>query len=254
MFAEYISDFIDNNLQRPFFICFSLSLCHHPFAPTPDDPEFAAWDPLKSRSDTAFFPSMVKYMDKKVKQIKDKISSVGLTSKTIIIFMGDNGTPIQISSMFKGQRVQGGKSTSTIYGTHIPLIVSCPTKFLSGQTSNGLIDASDFLPTIAKMAGIAKPKNYGHLDGISFYSLLLGSTARQRDWIYCYWNPQNLTDTFRVWVQDEHYKLYDSTNQHYFFNITKDPNELNPIPRNKLDSFQRARKKTFDSVLQAMHN
>jgi arylsulfatase A len=158
MFAEYISNFIDSNLHNPFFVYFPLSLCHDPFSPTPDDPEFAVWDPLEDGRDTAFFPSMVKYMDKKVKQIVDKINSVGLASRTIIIFMGDNGTPNQISSTFKGERLQGGKNTSTTHGIHVPLIVTCPAKFLSGLTSAGLIDASDFLPTLADMTKINEPK------------------------------------------------------------------------------------------------
>jgi len=254
MFAEYISNFIDKNVNNSFFVYFPLSLCHPPFFPTPDDAEFASWDPLKDHGDTAFFPSMVKYMDKKVKQIKDKISSVGLASNTIIIFMGDNGTPQEISSLFKDQKIQGGKATSTVYGTHVPLIVSCPTKFLTGQASTGLIDASDFLPTIANMAKLSQPKTYGPLDGISFYPLLFGSTERLRDWIYCYWNPQFNQDIFRVWVQDEKYKLYDSTNEHYFFDIRNDPNELTSIPPSQLDHHQKPRRNTFDSVLQVMHN
>jgi arylsulfatase A len=136
----------------------------------------------------------------------------------------------------------------------VPLIVSCPTIFLTGQASNGLIDASDFLPTIANMAKLNQPKTYGPLDGISFYPLLLGSTERLRDWIYCYWNPQFNQDIFRVWVQDEKYKLYDSTNEHYFFDIRNDANELTSIPPSQLDHHQKLRRNTFDSVLQVMHN
>jgi hypothetical protein len=54
-------------------------------------------------------------------------------------------------------------------------------------------------------------------------------------------------------VQDENYKLYDTTNQNFFFNIKTDPLELNPIPGNMLVAREKARKKTFDSVLTNMH-
>jgi arylsulfatase A len=122
------------------------------------------------------------------------------------------------------------------------------------QLSGGLIDATDFLPTLAEAAGIKKPADYGTLDGISFYPLWFGEKKRLRDWIYCYWQPaDNTNTTFRVWTQDENYKLYDSTNNHSFFDINTDPLELNRIPGSELTEAEKARKKTFDSVLKAMH-
>ncbi len=223
MFADYISNFIDSNIANPFFVYFPLSLCHKPFSPTPDDPEYASWNPLVNKSDSSFYPSMVNYMDKKIEQIKDKVASAGLKDKTIIIYIGDNGTPPGITSQFNGQTIPGGKNTSTIYGTHVPCIVYWPSNILPGLVSNGIVDFSDFLPTLANMAKTSKPKTYGPLDGISFYPLLLGSNERLRDWSYCYWHPQNRNDTFRIWVQDENYKLYNNTNQNYFFDIVNDP-------------------------------
>src|ERR1044072_1595149 len=124
LFADYICDFIDSNLLSPFFVYFPLSLCHKPFSPTPDDAEFAAWDPLTDSSDAVYFPSMVKYMDKKVGQIVRKINTSSLTKNTIIIFLGDNGTPPDITSIYNEMAITGGKGTSTTYGTHVPLVVS----------------------------------------------------------------------------------------------------------------------------------
>ena len=254
LFTDYIFDFIDSILSSPFFVYFSLSLCHKPFSPTPDDAEFAAWDPLSSKSDATFYPSMVKYMDKKVKQVVDKINTAGLSNNTVIIFLGDNGTPQELTSLYKGENIEGCKNTSTTYGTNVPLIVSCPGTVPAQQLSGGLIDATDFLPTLAEAAGIKKPANYGTLDGISFYPLWFGEKKRLRDWIYCYWQPENETNTsFRVWTQDENYKLYDSTNNHSFFDINTDPLELDRIPGSELTDAEKARKKTFDSVLKAMH-
>jgi arylsulfatase A len=73
---------------------------------------------------------MVKYMDKKVKQVVDKINSTGLSNNTIIIFLGDNGTPQELTSEYQRETIEGGKNTSTTYGTNVPLIVSSPALFL----------------------------------------------------------------------------------------------------------------------------
>lgn len=255
LFADYISNFIDSNVSNPFFIYFPLSLCHAPFSPTPDDAEYSSWDPLVNQSDQKFFPSMVKYMDKKVQQIIDKINAAGLSHNTIIIYMGDNGTSIQITSKYNGEMLQGGKATSTIYGTHVPLIITWPGTISPQQTSDALIALTDFLPAFADVANIKKPADYGILDGISFYPVLFGSKMRLRDWIYFYWYPQNSENPiFRVWVQDESYKLYDGTYQHFFFNTVNDPYELSPILNDELKEFESQRKSVFDSVLTVMHN
>jgi arylsulfatase A-like enzyme len=193
-------------------------------------------------------------MDKKIGQLIDKINAVGLSGNTIIIFMGDNGTAPDISSMYKGYSITGGKNGSTIYGTHVPLIVDWPGTIAPQQSSPDLIDAADFLPTIASLADTREPSGYGVLDGVSFYPSLFEPRESERDWIYCYWKPGNLKKpTFKVWVQDEHYKLYDSTNKNLFFDIAADPLELSPLSESQFTPAEAGRKKTFDSVLQAMH-
>ena len=128
MFVDYISQFITDHKKKPFFVYYPLSLCHLPFCPTPDDPEYAAWDPLKDKTNKRYFPSMVKYMDKKIGEVIDKISKEGLLQKTIFVFSGDNGTPPAITSQFQGRLIDGGKTTPTEFGVHVPLIVNNPSQ------------------------------------------------------------------------------------------------------------------------------
>lgn len=254
MFVDYIADFIDSNLHNPFFIYYPLSLCHSPFSPTPDDAAFNNWNPLTDASDPSFFPSMVKYMDKKIQQVVAKINNVGLAGNTIVLFVGDNGTPVEITSLLNGKPVKGGKSTTTVYGTHVPLIVSWAGNFPSGKAVDALIDLSDFLPTLASLSGSVIPFSYNPIDGISFTKSLTGSDENSRQWVYCYWKPeQPMVYRFRTWVQNATYKLYDSTNNHNFYNTLKDPLELSPIATNNLTVTEQAIKKTFDSVLVNMH-
>ena len=59
-----------------------------------------------------YFPSMVKYMDKKIGQVLDKVKAAGLANNTIVIYVGDNGTDLRIYSYFRNKRIKGGKSPS----------------------------------------------------------------------------------------------------------------------------------------------
>jgi len=253
MFVNYISKFIDSNLTKPFFVFYSASLVHEPFGPTPDNPEFASWDYTIMPSDKRFFPSMVKYMDKEIQKIIGKLNSRGLLNNTVIIFTGDNGTPSDIGSLFQGHEITGGKGISTVYGTHVPLIVRWPGTVSAGQVSDALIDFSDFLPTLAGIAQVAVPVDYGQIDGVSFVPALDDSKINLRKWVFSSWIHSLTGDKWQRWVQNRRYKLYDSLYQNNFFNIVKDPLELSPIPDQNLTSDEIVIKNKFTNVLNSMH-
>ena len=257
MFVDYINKFIDSNKEKPFFIYYSLSLCHLPFCPTPDDPEYAAWDPMKNPSNKKYFPSMVKYMDKKIGQVISKIDSVGLSNNTIIVFSGDNGTPPNIVSQYQGRNITGGKNKSTDFGTHVPLIVSCPAKIPAGTIQPTIVDYSDFFRTFTDMANI--PSNTlttaGFLDSKSFYPYLISNIPDSvRTWSYCYWKPNSLNPgQNKHFVQDLTYKLYDSTNFNKFFNMAIDSFEVKPLKTNQLTSQEKQIRQNFQSIIASIH-
>lgn len=104
MLFSYASKFIDSNKTNPFFLFYSHTLAQKPWVPTPDDPEFNAWDPAvddEARNDKAYFPGMIAYMDKIIGKLINKIQTEGLLNNTIIIFLGDNATNKAISSTYK---------------------------------------------------------------------------------------------------------------------------------------------------------
>ncbi len=70
--------------------------------------------------------------------------------------------------------ISGQKTETNLWGTLDPLVVYCPGKITPKRDNTTLIDYTDFLPTIADIAGIPKPTNYGTLDGVSFYDNLIG--------------------------------------------------------------------------------
>jgi arylsulfatase A len=245
IFTNYALKFIDSNKQKPFFLYYSIPLAHKKFTPTPDDPEYATWD--FSNSSKKFFPGMIKYMDKQLKILNDKIQSLGLQNNTVFIFVGDNGSPKGISSRFNGITVPGEKGQTTTYGTHVPLIVSWPGHIGPSSKTNQLVDFTDFMPTLADIAGIPAPQNFGILDGKSFYPVLMGSASSSRDNIYNHFQPFISGNHSRLikYVQNSTYKLYDDGR---FYNIAKDVEETSPIPDSKLSLLEVIIKNTFKLV------
>ncbi len=254
IFVDSIFRFMERNINHPFFVYYSMNLLHQPFSPTPDDKEFANWVPDHSNKKGKFFPSMVKYMDKKLGHILDATVSLNIDKETIVIFVGDNGTTEGVESLFNGQTVVGEKGNTTTYGTHVPMAVWWPGRIMPG-VNNDLIDFTDFLPTFAGMANISVP-NYGVLDGVSFYPRLIGGAGTPRDWIFC----QYSFDTLAIhppsrWVQDKSSKLYEDGGYYHpdgFYDLTKDILEKSPIPDNQLTSQQLATKEKFEGILNTL--
>jgi len=163
------------------------------------------------------------------------------------LYVGDNGTPTDITSLFNGITIQGGKSQCTTYGTHVPLIV-----YQTGRASyvdSSLVDLTDFMPTLASIAKISLPLTFGTLDGTSFYP-----KTSTRQWTYYHYNPHPDKDSndLVIWAQNSNYKKYDTTVAYWnlpkrnkFFNICLDANEQYPI----LPKYETTTEKAIDSSL-----
>jgi arylsulfatase A len=231
--ADSVMNFIERNKTVPFFVYYPMLLAHPPFQPTPDDADFASWSyPLKT--DTAYYPSMIEYMDKKIGQIINKVKELDLQNNTVIIYAGDNGTPAEILEYTNtpDTLIPGGKGLTTENGTLVPMMIEWKGTIKPGSTNNDLIGFIDFLPTLAHIANIPVPADYGPLDGVDFYARLKDNKETPREWLFCDYNAHPGTDTLRRWAQTKEYKLYDTSlysSTRLFYNIKKDPNELNPI-------------------------
>ena len=240
LFRDYMFNFIDDNKnKKPFFVYWATNLVHPPFSPTPDDPEFATWNPSHKMvdADTIYYPSMVKYMDKLIGQLIVKLTNDKLQNNTLILFLGDNGTATGIHSLFKGQVVTGGKSSSTEEGTHVAMVAYLPGKVLPGMVDTSLVSIVDFMPSIADVAKTSIPASYGTTDGISFAPQFSGNYSNVRSWIFCHFIGAGKFETnplyLRRWMQGYTYKQYDTLPSQAFskkfYNIVLDPLEKHPI-------------------------
>lgn len=208
--VEFILDFMKRFKNEPMFVYYPMALPHWPMVPTPDSEE---WKDSSRRLEesTDYFADMVNYMDKVVGQVVDGITTLGLRENTIVIFYGDNGTDRRITSQFRGQAIQGGKATPVQSGIRVPLIVNWPGTIQPGQTPDDLIDATDFLPTLAELADVEVPENWGH-EGISFAPQLLGREVTKRNSCFFWYDPRPGWDkekyTRHIFALDHQYKLF----------------------------------------------
>jgi arylsulfatase A len=222
IFANYILDFIERKKDKPFFVYYPMVLVHDPFVPTPLSD---GWEVIEDRyrKDTSYFKDMVNYADRNVGRIVNKLKELNLDRNTILIFTGDNGTSPAIYSKTKKGTIRGGKGKTIDAGTHVPLIVYWPDVIKKSSVYDGLIEFSDFFPTLADIAG--KEVN---CDGQSFYKLLTGNGYEPRKTLSVHYDPRwGNTSLYRnQFVRTPTHKLYIDGN---FFDLSKDILEKNPL-------------------------
>lgn len=208
--TDFLLDFMSRESDEPFFAYFAMALPHWPVVPTPDS---EAWkDPARRLEEsTEYFPDMVEYMDKVVGRLVDGLTEMGLREDTLVIFYSDNGTDTKVTSKFRGESIRGGKATPAQTGIRVPMIASWPGTIQPGETSDSLIDASDFYPTFAELAGTEIPRER-FCDGISFVGALLGDEYQEREAAFFWYDPRPGWDKERfsrhIFALDKEYKLF----------------------------------------------
>ena len=237
VFADYIIDFMERNRDDPFFVYFPMALTHRPLEPTPDSPEFddfvppsnetlgaRTWAKLEDWDDEArYYKDMVEYHDKVIGRVNAKLEQLGIAEDTLVIYVGDNGSPVEVCSIIHSHtEVCGGKGLTVDRGTHVPLICSWPGTIPSGAVTTDLIDASDFLPTILEAAEITPPDDY-FIDGRSFLPQVKGETGNPRDWIFFHFEPMSgRVHRYARFIRAHRWKLYDDGR---LFDLNADPEE-----------------------------
>jgi len=200
-----VTKYISAHQKTPFFLHYSMVHVHANIQRTP-----------KSKTGSDLYADNTAYMDKLVGDLVHVLDSLRMRENTVIIFMGDNGTASKYAerSSIGGKQLSGKKGTMLECGSLVPATISWPGKIKPGRISNQLIDACDFLPTLAELTGAPMPTDRV-IDGKSFLPLLFNESASHRDWIFMELGNQ-------WYVRDANWKL---TREEKLFDMRNAPFE-----------------------------
>lgn len=231
--CKFITDFIEANKAKPFFVYHPMLHCHAPWQPTPDT-RTADNFPGKAQgyTDMKFYPDNLRYMDKHAARIIAKVAELGLDKDTLVLFTGDNGSP-HTKTEADGKSVRGGKGAYTDAGTHVPLIGYWPGTIRPGSVCRDLVDFTDFYATFADVAGVKAADR----DGVSFLPQLRGEKGHPRDWAFLFYAADTAAGGNRLfkdgerlyghyWARNQQWKLYEDGS---LFDVASDPAEKRAI-------------------------
>lgn len=217
---DYALDFLTRHKEKPFFLYYPMMLTHAPYQPTP---ESADWDPKalgeKANQDRKHFADMTAYLDKLIGKVVARVDALGLRRRTLILFVGDNGTGRGTVSQLGKRIVVGAKGSTAAAGMRVPLIANWPGKISAGKVVGNLVDSTDFFPTVCAAAGVPTPAG---LDGLSFFPQLCGQPGPPREWVYCWYSPRG--EPPEEFAFNQSYKLNrDGSLLKFGYDAGKDP-------------------------------
>ena len=208
-----------NEQTKPWFLWLAYNAPHTPFHLAPNGLHSQGNLPTDAASIDAnplpYYMSAIEAMDTEMGRLFNSFSAEEMTN-TIIIFIGDNGSPNQVAQ-FPYSRF---KSKNSLYqgGVNVPLIVAGKGVSRVGEET-ALIQTTDLFATIATAAGVATSSIE---DSTSFYPMLTNNNVVARDFVY----TEISNNEFGYAIRNSSYKLikYDSGVEE-FYHLTNDAYE-----------------------------
>ncbi len=253
-FLNEAKQFIQRNINQPFFLYYAL---HQPHVPRIPHPRFAGTTGLGPRGD------VIAEADWCIGELLKTLKKKGLMENTIIIFSSDNGPVLDDGYMDASKEklgdhtpwgpFRGGKYSLYEAGTHVPFMIMWEGK-IKPKVSDAIVSQVDILASLASLTNQKLPKT----DSQNMLSVLLGESEigrenvvleglfhktafRKGDWVLI---PSYKGGKTPSWGVDVETGFLMETQ---LFNIRKDPNQRDNLATKYPDKVK-AMKAEFEKV------
>ena len=201
-----------NNQSDPWFLWLAYNAPHTPFHLPPTNlhtqGELPTDDTSINTNPLPYYLASIEAMDSEIGRLLNEMSTEE-KDNTVIIFIGDNGTPNQVVQEYDSRRAKG-----SIYqgGINVPMIISGKNVNRFNEIENSLINTTDLFATIANIAGVQVDEIN---DSKNFIDLFSNSEVKIRDYVYAETENditiRNSTHKYLLF-QDGSEALYDLSN------------------------------------------
>lgn len=244
--SQAAASVIDRYTDQPLFLYVAYRAPHVPLdAP----PKYLKRFPGKMAERRRQALAMLSAVDDGVGQVMKTLEKNGLTEKTLVFYIGDNGAPLKIHKTDApgggpgwdgslNDPLNGEKGMLTEGGMHVPFVVSWPGKIPGGQEFPHPITALDVAATATAIANIeTKPRD---LDGVNLLPFLSGKNkAAPHDSLMWRWVSQSA-------IREGKWKLLLGGGRQYLFDLDADLEEKHNLLAKHPDIASRLRKRLSD--------
>lgn len=212
--------------ETPWFLWLAYNAPHTPFHvppralysgdDLPDDKAEIDENPLP------YYNAMLEALDNEIGRLLESLPD-DVRENTVVIFIGDNGTPGRVSRELYGRK----RSKGTIYqgGTAVPMIVTGPS--VKGGRTDALVNTTDLNSTIRALANAEVMVS----DGIDLNPILSGETGSRKYAYVEHFADQKMPPDVMGWaIRDERYKLVAADGEpEQLFDVANDPLEQSDL-------------------------
>lgn len=225
--------------SNPWFLWLAYNSPHTPFHVPPS--ELHKQGPLSNDSANIeanplpYYMASIEAMDAEMGRLLNSFSDEVLKN-TIILFVGDNGTPNQVVQAYNSRRAKGSIFQG---GINVPMIISGKGISRISETEDALINGTDLFATILDLAGAGINEKH---DSKSFKELFSYSNASKREFVYSEkYNSNSFGQDYTIRNKTHKYIYFNDGNEALYdlsANPLEFPNLLSPnqLPLNEVNS------------------
>lgn len=221
-YTERAVDYIRRPWTQPFFLYLAHNAVHFPLYPS------AAF---RARQPQSLLGAWIEEVDWSVDQVLAAVRSAGMERRTLVLFVSDNGGPLNHGA--DNHPLRGGKGSTLEGGIRVPLLAWWPGKIPAGTSSSALTANQDLLPTLARFAGAGLPAGR-RLDGVDVSASLLGVAGPGARREFLYFRGLDLEA-----VRADAWKLHLARGELY--QLAEDPGEARDVAANHPEVVARLR-------------
>ncbi|AFM04259.1 arylsulfatase A family protein [Bernardetia litoralis DSM 6794] len=235
-----------NQQDKPWFLWLAYTAPHTPFHAPPTEMHSQGNLPpyTNSSNPIPYYMAAIETMDYQIDRLLSELSEEE-KANTIIIFIGDNGTPNQVAQTPYSSRTTKG----TLYegGINCPLFVTGKGVSRTGTDTN-LINTTDLFATIAQIAG----SNTSEINDSKSFNSLFTSASTHREYIYSEMND----GTDDIWaIRNQKYKIIaNNSGSIEMYNLEIDPYENTNLLLTSLSDEENTAKNNLEIKLNQIRN
>lgn len=211
--TKHLTDLANNWIDqqnKPWFLWLAHIAPHSPFQIPPQ----GTYTRTDTSSKRGTYLASIESLDYYIGELLDNMSQ-GTRENTVVIFIGDNGTPNGVARYFPTGH---GKASMYEGGLRVPMIISGKNVSRQNQIEQGLVQVNDIYATVAQLTG--SELNGGIYNSYGLKEALTSSDKITRPYIY----SDYIDDGVEYWaIRDKDYKLIENENGDIeFYNISND--------------------------------
>ena len=247
-FTDLAIDWVEKQ-TKPWFLWLAYNAPHTPFHLAPTNLHSQGNLPTDAGSidanPTPYYMSAIEAMDFEIGRLLNSMTAEE-KANTVIIFVGDNGTPNEVAQSPYSRR----KAKNSLYqgGVNVPMVISGVGVTRTNAQEDALIHTTDLFSTIVSIAGVTTSSRE---NSTSFYPLFSNSSAASRDYVY----TEISNNGIGYAIRNATYKLikYDNGTEE-FYNLSIDAYENSNLIGTTLSAEAIAAKSALEAEAASIKN